>query len=394
MEDIYIKNGKVVVEDGVCDKVVHIHNGKIKLSERYPENSDAQIIDAKNMYVMPGFVDVHVHGGGGHDFMDLTPDAFKEIVNIHAQHGTTSIMPTTLSAPIEDIVKFFELYRKMTDTTLDATLLGVHLEGPFLSQKGSGAQNKSRLVLPTYENYMRLADCGNDIIKRIDIAPELEGAFSAGDYFSQHGIVVSIAHSDALFDCVADSIKHGFSHVTHMFCPSPWAHKVDERVQAAIPEAAYLFDDMSFELIGDGLHIAPQTIEMAVKFKGKNKVMLVTDAMRAAGTEVTESYLGAVLPENRVIIEGGVAKLPDRSYFAGSIATMDKVFKNVYKNTSLPINKIAELMSLAPAHIAGVGDRKGSIADGKDGDIAIVDIDTGELKYVISMGNIIKGRSV
>ncbi len=385
--DIKIINGSVVSENGVSDRALAISDGKIIPSDS--SNADV-VIDAANAYVMPGFIDCHVHGGGGYDFMDLSEDGFRTIINTHLQHGTTSIMPTTLSAPLEEIAKFLDMYKRMAKENLPATLLGVHLEGPFLSPKQSGAQSLSMLVPPNDENCKFLADRGMDVISRIDIAPELEGAMEAGDFFSKNGKVVSIAHSNALFPCVKESLDHGYSFVTHMFCAAPWARKIDEKVQAGIPEAAYLFDEMGFELIGDGLHIAPQTIEMAAKFKSKNKVLLVTDAMRAAGTDVTESYLGAICPENRVIIEGGVAKLPDRSSFAGSIATMDSVFKNVYLNTDLPIYKIAEFMSLAPAYHAGVQDHKGKIADGMDADIVIVDKATGELMYVIAMGQIVK----
>ncbi|MEE0969743.1 MAG: N-acetylglucosamine-6-phosphate deacetylase [Clostridia bacterium] len=392
MKDIYIVGGRVVVCDGEIETSVKIHDGKLELVSEMPDNvENATVIDAKGSLVLPGFIDLHVHGGGGSDFMDLTPEAFKNAVNTHAWHGTTSIMPTTLSAPLDDAVKFLALYKTIDESELNATLLGVHLEGPFLSPYQSGAQNKSHLALPTRENYMKLSDAGLDVIGQIDIAPELEGAFEAAEYFSGKGKLVSIAHSAALYPCVSESVSHGFSRVTHLHCASPWARKIDERLQAGIPEAAYLIDEMGFELIGDGYHIAPQTIEMAAKFKKKGRVVLVTDAMRAAGQDVTESYLGAVSPDNRVIIEGGVAKLPDRSSFAGSIATMESVFRNVYNNTRLPAWKIAELMSLAPAMAAGVDKTKGSIEDGKDADIVIASADSGELQYVIARGKIIRG---
>ena len=390
MNSLYIANGSVVLENEVRNIDIRIINGKITFPGNKRKMYDkSEVIDAQGLYVFPGFIDTHVHGGGGSDFMDLTEESFKNIVSIHAFHGTTSIMPTTLSATPENIELFLNLYGKMKDIALDADLLGVHLEGPFLSPNQTGAQNKSMLRLPTKDN-IRFLEKYKNIIKRIDIAPELEGAMSAGKFFSDMGAVVSIGHSDALFDIVEKSLKYGFSHVTHMHCSSPWARKINEKVQAGIPEAAYLFDDMSFELIGDGLHIAPQTIEMAAKFKQNYKVSLVTDAMRAAGSDVKESYLGMIRPENRVIIEGGVAKLPDRSSFAGSIATMDKVFFNALNNTKLSINKVCELTSMAAAVLLGVDRFKGSIAEGKDADIVIADVGKSELRYVISNGRIIR----
>ena len=390
MNHLIIINGTVVLENSVKKMNIEIINGKIVLGNSMNKTSeDAEVIDARGLYVLPGFIDIHVHGGGGSDFMDVTEDAFQTIVSTHAYHGTTSIMPTTLSATPESIESFLKLYKKMKNKALDAGLLGVHLEGPFLSPNQTGAQNQSMLLLPT-KDHIRFLEKYKDIIKRIDIAPELEGAMSAGKYFSDNGAVVSIGHSDALFDVVEKSLKYGFSHVTHMHCASPWARKINGKLRAGIPEAAYLFDDMSFELIGDGYHIAPQTIEMAAKFKQKYKVSLVTDAMRAAGTDVSESYLGAVAPENRVIIEGGVAQLPDKSSFAGSIATMDAVFFHALNNTKLPITKVCELTSMAAATLLGIDKLKGSIGDGKDADIVIADIEKNTLRYVISNGSIIR----
>ena len=390
MKGLYILNGSVVLENEVKKIDVKISNGKIYFLDNRDEISDgSEVVDAKGLHVLPGFIDIHVHGGGGSDFMDLTEEAFKTAVSTHAYHGTTAIMPTTLSANLESIESFLKLYNKMKDKTLDASLLGVHLEGPFLSPKQTGAQNKSMLLLPIKEN-LKFAEKYRDIIKRIDIAPELEGAMEAGKYFADNGTLVSIGHSDALFGVVEQALQNGYLHVTHLHCSSPWARKINEKVQAGIPEAAYLFDDMSFELIGDGIHIAPQTIEMAVKFKQKYRVSLVTDAMRAAGTNDMESYLGEIKPENRVIVEGGVAKLPDRSSFAGSIATMDRVFFNALNNTDLPINRVCELTSMASAVLLGVDKSKGSIAEGKDADLVIADVGKSEIKYVISNGKVIR----
>ncbi len=390
MNNLFIINGNVVLEDEIKQVSISVEDGKLKLLDsKSPVPENAKVIDADGLYVLPGFVDIHVHGGGGSDFMDLTEEDFVNAVSTHAYHGTTSIMPTTLSAPLEKIEEFLVLYKKMQNAELDASLLGVHLEGPFLSPNATGAQNKSMLKCPTKEN-LKFAEKHLDVIKRIDMAPEIDSAMEAGEYFKANGALVSMGHSDALYYDAQEALNHGYSHVTHMHCPSPWARKINEKVQAGIPEAAYLNDDMCFELIGDGLHISPQTIEMACKFKKKYTVSLVTDAMRAAGTDVKESYLGAIIPENRVIVEGGVAKLPDRSSFAGSIATMDRVFFNALKNTRLSINKVCELTSMASAVILGVDKQKGSIADGKDADLVIADIDNSELKYVISNGKIVR----
>ena len=394
---LIIKNADVVLPDGVRSASVFTENGRIsEIRESFTEVNDSdfrentELLDANGAYLLPGFVDTHVHGGGGFDFCDLTEEAFCKVIRLHAENGTTSICPTAVAQKIDTLEEMFDVYRSVKKMTLPSTLLGLHLEGPFLSPKQSGAQNKSKLALPSKKNVDRLAKSGGDVIRRIGIAPELDGAFYAGDVFSELGALVSIAHTDALYETVAEAFRHGFRHVTHMHCATPWAHKINECVRACVPEAAYLIDEMSFELIGDGLHIAPQTIEMAAKFKDPLRVALTTDAMRAAGQNVTESYLGEKLPENRVIVEGGVAKLPDRSSFAGSIATMASVFKNACMNTGLPIEKISELMSAAPASAVGAYKTKGSIEKGKDADFVIADKTSFDILHVVSMGQIVR----
>lgn len=393
MKRIIIKNADVVLQDSVKKCCVELSDDKITAICDNPASDDAYIIDASGCYVLPGFVDNHIHGGGGADFMDLTRESFMKVLETHAFHGTTTIYPTAVSSEIYKLEQLIDLFRTLKDSEdFPCTVPGLHLEGPFLSLKQSGAQNKSRIVPPTVENVDRLLGAGADVIKRIGIAPENDGAIEAGKRFHQSGAVISVAHSDALFGEVEKAYNEGFfNHITHLHCAAPWAHKINEKVQACIAEAAYLIDGMNFELIGDGLHISPQTIMMAAKFKQPFTVSLVTDAMRAAGQDgVTESYLGEMLPENRVIVEGGVAKLPDRTFFAGSIATSEIVFKNVCQNTNLPLPKIAELMSLAPSKLMGIDSTKGSITEGKDADIVIARKDDFSICGVISMGRIIR----
>ncbi len=388
-DTLYLLHGTVVEEDLVRKADLKICQGKLHyLKEDEMPPQDARILDATGLHILPGFIDLHVHGGGGYDFMDGTEEAFRAVLATHAAHGTTALCPTTLSAPLPKLLAFLQLYERLQGQSHPLHLLGVHLEGPFLSPRQAGAQSKDHLLQATKENLQALEPYLS-LLCRVDLAPECPHALEAGHYFACQDVLVSIAHSEALFDKVEEALFHGYSHVTHLHCATPGARKVEEKVQAGIPEAAYLFDDLSFELIGDGIHVAPQTVELAVKLKLPGQVSLITDAMRAAGCDVTESYLGEILPQNRVIIEGGVAKLPDRSSFAGSIATMDQVFFRTLRTTKLSLPKVCELVSLAPATLLGIEKQTGSIREGKRADLVIADLQKEALRYVICDGRIV-----
>lgn len=193
-------------------------------------SESVEVIDAEGAYLLPGFVDTHVHGGGGFDFCDFTAEAFSEVVRVHAENGTTSICPTAVSSGLDILDRMFDVYHSLQKESFPSTLIGLHLEGPFLSPKQSGAQNKSRLAPPTKENVDRLAKSGGSVIRRIGIAPELDGAFYAGDVFSDMGALVSIAHSDALYET---GRRGCLSRLSSHYAPSlrtPWAHKVNECV--------------------------------------------------------------------------------------------------------------------------------------------------------------------
>lgn len=355
--------------DSVEKATVVVENGKILCNKYYgaiPEN--AYIIDALNGYVIPGFVDIHVHGGGGYDFMDATQEAFLAVANMHIQHGTTSLVPTTVSCSADALKKVFAVYRKVMDK---CPFLGIHLEGPYISNTMKGAHNEKYIHAPTKYEVDALLDAAGDIIVECSAAPEIHGASYLARQMTKKEITMSIAHSNAVCDEIKQAIAWGFTHVTHLYSNTPCIRKINQIVHAGIVEAAYLYDALSFELIGDGKHVPQEALQMAVKLKGADKIAFITDAMRAAGQECQFSYLGEPLPENKVIIEDGVAKLPDRSYYAGSIATSDIVFKNVV-NAGISINDTSKMLSLTPAKVIGKDSQKGSLDIGKDADIIIM----------------------
>ena len=391
MKTIYITNGTVVLPNGIeRNKTLVLRNGKIEgLWDGTPNAVDGEIVNANGGYVVPGFIDLHLHGGGGADFMDATESAFHTVVHTHFRHGTTALLPTTVAADKKAMQDFFDLYRKAKNETTGAELLGIHLEGPYISQEMKGAQNPAYIREPNEGEIAWIAE-NADIVARITAAPELKGVEQLAKRCAPFNIALCVGHSNAVCGQVLKAVEYGFHHITHLYSNTPSVRKIGQTVYAGIVEAAYLSDDITIELIGDGCHVAKETMQMAFKLKGADNVALVTDAMRAAGTDVTESYLGAIKPENKVIVEDGVAKLPDKSFFAGSIATMDRVFKTAVARYGISLTDACKAVSLTPARLAGVAQRKGSLEAGKDADVVVLDQDF-SVRLVLSKGICLNG---
>lgn len=381
MKNLLIENCDIVLPDKVAENFsIYVENAKIKeISKERLHIKNAEICNGNGNYLLAGFVDIHLHGGGGYDFMDGDEEAFEKIVAIHFSHGTTSLCPTAVSAPISQLEKFFAGYRKVSEKKTGANLCGIHLEGPFISQEMRGAQNPEYILPPDRETVDKIYDLGGDIISRITASPNLDGIGYLVKKFGK-GTEFSVGHSDAVCSDVKKAVDLGFDCITHLYCNTPSCRKINQKVYAGVLEAAYLYDGLNVELIGDGKHVAKEAMQLALKIKGADKVALVTDAMRAAGTDAKESYLGAKLPENRVIIEDGVAKLPDRSFYAGSIATADRMLKNAVLNYGIDIVTASRMLSRTPAHIIGIDDKKGSIETGKDADLVMLDKDYNVIK--------------
>lgn len=370
---LYVTNAKILTPNGFVENVgMTVDDGKITaFTPKCPEN--AEVLDCGGKLVIPGFIDIHLHGGGGFDFMDGSLEAFEEISKAHCLHGTTSMCPTTVSCPLETMFAFFDLYEEAKSKGRYSDFIGVHLEGPFISMEFKGAHNPNYIITPDSETLLKVLERGKGIITRISLAPELEHMDTAIPMIKSKGISVALAHSNTDCEGTLEAYAKGVDLITHLYCTTPSVRKINQKVHAGIIEAFYLADGMRAELIGDGCHVPKQVIRLVHKLKGADKMCLITDAMRAAGTDVTESYLGAIIPENRVIIEDGVAKLPDRSFYAGSIATMDRVFKNAVCNALLPVEEVSKIMSATPAKLAGVDKYKGILEVGYDADFLVID---------------------
>lgn len=370
MSDRLFLRSRAVLPDGIRTVTLVLEDGKI--FDILPEGIRIDGALEYDGLILPGFVELHAHGGGGYDIMDMTDEAFCGVVRTHLAHGTTTLCPTAVSAPLPELIKLFELYRR-NSANCGATLGGLHLEGPFLSYEMKGAQNPACLLTPTEHTVAELFAAGEGVITRMTAAPECDPSGIIAKYAARFGVRLAIGHSNAVCNEALAAYEQGYTHVTHLYCNTPSNRKIGQRVFAGVVEAAFLEDGMSVELIGDGRHIPRETMLAVLKIKGADRVALVTDAMRAAGTDASESYLGAPLPENRVIIEDGVAKLPDRSFYAGSIATSDRMFRVAVAEYGIPTETAVKMMCTTPAEIAGMSDRKGSLQIGKDADLVLMD---------------------
>lgn len=374
MSTLLIKNANAVLPDKVSLTDILIEDGKIACVG-YAGPADA-VMDINGDYLLPGFADVHVHGGGGADFMDASPEAFEKAIKMHMKHGTTTLLPTAMSATEADLLKFlgaFKLFKK--SSKYSAVTPGVHLEGPYFSgadAKSSGAQPSNVLRLPDEGEMERLLEAADGSILRWDAAPELTGSDMFARKCKENRIICSIAHSAATSEQAQTGIENGFSHVTHFYNAVTTYRKVGQQVLAGVVEAAYLNDAVTVELICDGKHIPRDILRLALKIKGADKVMGITDGMRIAGTDSTSGKLGSLEKGTEVIVDDGVAKLPDLSSFAGSIATMDRCFRVLVKNYGIDIVTASKILSATPLSFLGIKN-KGVIENGKDADLVVFD---------------------
>lgn len=385
-----ITNGKLVLENSVEENLnLLIEDTKIVRIQKEKTDADV-VIDAKGSYVSPGFIDIHTHGGNGFDFMDGDAQSFIGASTFHMQYGTTSIVPTTLSATDEEIMKSFEGFREAKKQMVSGPeMLGLHLEGPYFSQNQRGAQDPKFIKNPDRDFYLRLLDSTDDLV-RWSVAPELEGALELGDELTKRGILASIGHSDAMYEDVKKAIEHGYSHVTHLYSGMSSLKRVSCYRVLGLVECAFLFDELTIEIIADSKHLPPELLKMILKCKPHDKISLVTDSLRCAGAKNgTTALSGSRENGQEVIIEDDVAKMPDRRCFAGSICTSNLCVKNMYKLVGLPLYEAVKMMSLNPAKVMKVDDKKGSIAPAKDADIVIFD-DELNVQRVLCKGRVTK----
>lgn len=371
MKKILIKNGKVILEDRIEQADVLIEDGKfIKIGNIEEECSN--VLDVHGLYVSPGFIDIHSHGGNGFDYMTGTLEAFKAATTLHMQHGATSIVPTTVAADIDYTIEFLHKFDQLKDNKeIPVRMLGVHLEGPYLALEQKGAIPAQYIKNPQKEEYLKILNASKNIL-RWTIAPELEGAYALGDELQSRGINASIGHSNAEDFQVHEAVQHGFRSVTHMYSMTSSIVRKNCYRHPGINEAAYLEDDLYIEAIADGHHLPDTLLRLMVKNKGYDKMILVTDSMSAAGFGDGLFYLGNPEDHHQVLIKNGVGFMPDMSSFAGSVACTDQLVRTMLK-IGVPINQAVKMLSLNPAKLLHKDEELGSIAIGKRADLLIFD---------------------
>lgn len=387
-ERIKIINGRIILTDRILQYGTVLIEGRkiIGVEEGNPEWDAALTIDAKGNYISPGFIDIHVHGGGGHDFMDGTEDAFLEIAKIHATHGTTSMLPTTLTADLQGILDTLDTYERTTlKNNKGANFIGLHLEGPYFSMAQRGAQDPKFIRDPDPEEYMQILE-HSTAIKRWSIAPEKKGAIAFGEILRDRGILPSMAHTDATYEEALEALRNGYSLLTHFYSAMSGVTRKNAFRFAGVIEAGYLHDELDVEIIADGIHLPAPLLKLICKIKGPDKTALITDAMRGAAMPEGESILGNKYTGLPVIIEDGVAKLPDRSSFAGSVATADRLVRTMLANTESPLVDVIRMITTTPARIMMLDDQIGSLKKGMDADVLVFDENI-HVKEVIIKGN-------
>ncbi len=381
-----ISGGTVICDRKAEKKDVYYKDGKIiaVTNDNLPFDVD---IDATGKFISGGFVEIHTHGAADCDFLDNTEDAYITIAEAHAKHGAGTIIPTITSAGLKSILESIAVYEAVKNKSHNgANMPGIHLEGPYFSPAQAGAQDPDLIRNFDPEEYMQILSA-TDNIMRWTGAPEMDGSEAFAKECVKRGILPCIGHSDADSDCVHKAFKDGFTHVTHLYSCTSMVHRKNAFRYAGIVEAAYLNDNMTVEIIADGIHLPADLLKLVYKIKGADNVCLITDSMRGAGMPDGESMLGSRIDGLKVVIEDGVAKLPDRSAFAGSVAFSDRLIRNMINMAEIPLADAVYMANQTPARVVGLAD-KGAIKEGYDADIVIFDENINISK------NIIGGRLV
>ncbi|MBE7083152.1 MAG: N-acetylglucosamine-6-phosphate deacetylase [Clostridiales bacterium] len=366
---IKIKSDKIITEKGLFDGFVYIVDNKIYSVSK--EDIDSQsFYDYTGKYVSPGFIDIHTHGAGGYSFSNRNSEDIINACDFHLLHGTTSILPTISSLPIDEIKSsVMNIAKAIESKKCKSNIIGAHIEGPYFSLRQCGAQYPDFITEPIKEDYESLINEFGKYIKRWSFAPERDKNGTFCKFLTQNNIIASAGHTDAIYQDMKIAINNGCNLVTHLYSCTSTVTRENGFRRLGVIETAFLEDDLFVEIIADGKHLPPELINMIIKIKGTDKVALITDSMAIAGT----NSVAGVSDGTEYIVEDGVCKLKDRSAFCGSVATADKLVKVLINECGKDLITAVKMITKVPNEILKLN--KGEIAKGKDADLVVFDDD-------------------
>ncbi|MNI41221.1 N-acetylglucosamine-6-phosphate deacetylase [compost metagenome] len=351
--DYILPSASVWIRNGIIER---IENGEPSLPE-----GDYELIDGKGHLLIPGMIDVHIHGANGLDMMDGSEASIQEVSRVCAATGCTSFLVTSVSSTIEDLLAMLRSVKHVVGHEVGATIAGIHLEGPYLNPKRKGMQNERFLRHPNLEEMQVIFDVAEGLIKMVTIAPELPGGMELISFLKEKGVIIAVAHSDATYEEAKQAFKAGASHVTHCFNGMrPIHHRDPGMVVAAFEE-----EHVSLQAIVDGIHLHPAIIRMMFRLKGPEGMVLITDALQAMGLGDGNYVFGG----HHVTVADGVARLEDGT-LASSTVTMNEALRLTIE-TGIDLIDAAQMASTTPARILGL-DTKGKIITGYDADLVLL----------------------
>ena len=378
MGSIFIKGAEVYIDNGFSRKTIEIIDSKIKIhDENYVLPDDGELVEASGKKLVPGFIDIHTHGGVGVDVNAATADEFEKIGEFFAKNGTTSWLCSVLTDTEEQTlwcIDQFNEYKKKKRKGSD--LVGIHLEGPFLAKEYKGAMPEFLLRKFDIDLLKKYQERSGGNVRYLTVAPEVDGIAGGIKEMTELGIAVSLGHSGADYETTMKAIENGATAATHTFNAMKLLHQHFPSIMGAVMES-----DVYCEAICDGRHLHPGVVRLLIKTKGLDRVVAVTDSIMAAGLPDGKYKLGV----NDVVVEEGDAKLADTGVRAGSTLTQNVALLNLLKFTGRPLAEVLPILSENPAKLIGIYDRKGSIEDGKDADLVLLD-EENKISEVFVMG--------
>jgi N-acetylglucosamine-6-phosphate deacetylase len=379
----FVFRGQIVFPDRIARGAIVVRGARIEklLDAGAATPPDATLIDAGDGYVSPGFIDLHVHGGAGGDFMDGTAESFRLALRAHARHGTTRMAVTTTVATHEQILATLELARQFrTSPASDgARVMGAHFYGPYFRKEAKGAHPGAAIRPPIEREYSQYLEYADDLVTAT-VAPELPGAKEFALACRNKGVRTNVGHSWATFAQMTEAVGWGVRHVDHLFCAMSDKSKLRQfqmyPMQGGVLEATLYYDELTTEVIADGKHLDAGLLQLALKFKGPDRLALVTDCSRALDMPDGGEYLIGPRDGGEPFIKrDGVGMLPDGSALASSVAGMDHMVRTFQRLTGRPLYEVIRMASLTAARIAGRDSELGSLEPGKRADVLVLDRD-------------------